>query len=131
MSFHGAWWTFMPKYPSENAGALTMLPPDVDLNALGLSTLVATSISPPRNASASVVSLAKNLTEMCLTGTVPPHQCGLADSSRPVVGSKLSICQGPVPMISTPGRPIVALCSSANFFSKTGNWLVVSALQGA
>src|ERR1700722_2734004 len=55
---------------------------------------------------------------MCCMGTRPPHQCGLAENSAPVVGSRLSTIQGPVPITSVPGFPKVPLWSSANFASK-------------
>jgi hypothetical protein len=74
------------------------------------------SISPARNASASLFSLLKNLIEMCWILTLPPHQCGFADSSAPLVGTRLSIFQGPVPMTRVPGCPKV--CACWNFFSK-------------
>ncbi len=48
-----------------------------------------------------------------------------------MVESKLSIFHGPVPMMSVPGWPMVVLCSSWNFFSKTGNALADSVSHGA
>src|SRR5580704_2366998 len=78
--------------------------PDTDAKAFP-SCGKATSIPPDRMARASLVSVEKYLTVMCWIGTLPPHQCGLADSSMPRVGSRLLISHGPVASISTPGLP--------------------------
>src|SRR2546430_767148 len=69
------------------------------------------SMLPARIARAAVVSApgSKNLTEMCWTLTFPPHQCGLAESSRPVVALKLSSSHGPLAMIPTPVRVVKLL----------------------
>src|SRR5262249_32465277 len=99
-------------------GTVTMCAPEVAANAAGPCRFGATSRSPARHASASLVSSEKNLNEMRANGTLPPHQCGLATYSSPLVGSKLVIFQGPVPIVRTPGCPIVPLCASANDFSK-------------
>ena len=51
-------------------------------------------------------------------GTVPPHQCGLAVTWAPLVGSRLLITHGPLPITRVPGCPKVPLCACWNCFSK-------------
>src|ERR1700744_899754 len=111
MSFHGAWLTFMLKKPISLLSQLVTFAPDDEANERP-SDGNATSISSARMARASLVSVEKNLNETCWTGTFPPHQCGLAVRSMPVVGSKLVTCHGPVAITSVPGLPKVALCAS-------------------
>src|SRR5881396_2798151 len=110
-SLHGFAWAFMLKYAAWQLGTARIFACEADANARGSLTEGTTSTCPARIASASLVSSEKNLKEICWIGTAPPHQCGLAESSTPVVGSKLSTFQGPVPITSVPGCPNVALCA--------------------
>ena len=81
--------------PGEQLGVLTSLAPEVVAKLCWPPRREKSkSISPARMARARLVSLEKNLYEMCWIGTAPPHQCGLAESSAPVVGSKLSTSHG-------------------------------------
>src|SRR5262245_55050892 len=118
MSFHGASWVFMLNTPRLQLGELTRCTAEAAAKARVSRMYGSRSTSPARMASARLVSLEYSLTVMCLIGTVPPHQCGLAVSSAPVVGSKLVTCQGPVPMVRVPGLPNVPWWARANFFSK-------------
>src|SRR5262245_38108357 len=102
MSFHGAL-LGMLKFQVLQFGLACTRTPEADWNAVGPMMFGTASMSPDRIARAMLVSSAKNLNEICLVGTAPPHQRGFADSSTPVAGLKLSNFQGPVPMVSTPG----------------------------
>src|SRR5262249_61609020 len=98
--------------------AVSRLAPEADWKRFGALTYGVRSIEPDRIPRARLVSLAKKVTVMRWTGTLPPHQCGLADSVAPLVGSKLSTFHGPVPISRTPGWPKVPLWAWANFISK-------------
>jgi hypothetical protein len=67
----------------QQLGALSILAPDVASKERGSEMSKTRSISPARIASASLVSLEKNVNEMCWISTFPPHQSGLADSCAP------------------------------------------------
>src|SRR5689334_4828062 len=109
---------FMLKKPLEQLCADSGFVPDKAAKLRGLDTKKVKSISPARNASASLVSLAKKVNETCWMGTLPPHQCGFASSSSPLVGSRLLISHGPLPMTRVPGCPNVAAWACSNCFSK-------------
>lgn len=97
---------FRVNSPGEQLGALTSFAPEVVAKLCWPPRIEKSkSISPARIARARLVSSEKNLNEIRWIGTAPPHQCGLADSSAPVVGSKLSTSHGPDPITRTPGLP--------------------------
>src|SRR5690348_5936045 len=101
MSAHGPFFVFMPKFQTLQCGATWTVTPDVVANSRGANTNGTASISFDRSASAMLVSLANHLTETCLKGTWPFHQCGFASYSTPDVGSKLLTTHGPVPITRT------------------------------
>src|SRR5262249_34471755 len=83
-SFQPGVFTFIPRYAAANAGVATSFAPEVEANDRALPGK-ATSMLPPRYASASLVSSANIVTVTCLIWILlaPPHQLGFASSWKP------------------------------------------------